>query len=233
MGASANHEGLGGHLVRTGHAYLLGRLAPGVIHEINNPLFAVLGLLEQVLVDLGPDSPFAHRLRLIEQSAVEIRDVVRALQGFAREPAGEPAAVDLAEAVRATVDVWARTSTARDVQATIEAGGHPRAVLAAGRGVTVPLLALLSNAERAMPGGGPIRIELAAAGAHAAVRVTDAGEGVPPSLASAVFEPGFTTREAPGYGLTVARAVARSQAGDVVLEPGGTGATFVLRLPVA
>jgi two-component system NtrC family sensor kinase len=220
------------HLAQIGHAYQLGRLVPGVIHEVNNPLFAVLGLLEQVLVDLGPGSPHERRLQLVEQSAVEIRDVVRALIGLAREPAGAPAAVELAPAVRATVELWERTSAARDVDATVE-GAAGLTVLAAGRGISVPLLALLSNAERALPDGGAIRVELADAGPDALVRVNDTGEGVPASLRDVVFDPGFSTRDAPGYGLAIARAVARSQGGDVVLEPGGAGATFALRLPAA
>ncbi|MCL2582132.1 MAG: ATP-binding protein, partial [Streptosporangiales bacterium] len=61
------------------------------------------------------------------------------------------------------------------------------------------------------------------------IAVSDDGPGVPPGLRERVFEPGASTQGSSGLGLGIARRVARSLGGDVVLS----GDEFVLRLPRA
>ena len=61
------------------------------------------------------------------------------------------------------------------------------------------------------------------------IAVSDDGPGVPPDLRESIFEPGASTQGSSGLGLGIARRVARSLGGDVVLH----GDEFVLRLPRA
>jgi signal transduction histidine kinase len=61
------------------------------------------------------------------------------------------------------------------------------------------------------------------------IAVGDDGPGVPPGLRESIFEPGTSTQGSSGLGLGIARRVARSLGGDVVLH----GDEFVLRLPRA
>ncbi len=66
------------------------------------------------------------------------------------------------------------------------------------------------------------------------LQVHDDGPGVAPAMVAGLFEPGTTDRvgSGSGLGLSLARRVARSTAGDVVLLPDGRpGATFVITLP--
>jgi signal transduction histidine kinase len=49
-------------------------------HEINNPLFAILGLTELLLAEAQEDSRARHRLELIHDSALEIKEIVRLAQ---------------------------------------------------------------------------------------------------------------------------------------------------------
>jgi signal transduction histidine kinase len=73
-------------LVEAGRLVALGELAPGAAHEVNNPLFAILGLVEFLLLEAQPGSKAHERLVLIQQSGNEIREVVKAVLDFAREP---------------------------------------------------------------------------------------------------------------------------------------------------
>ena len=47
-------------------------------HEINNPLFAILGLTELLIAEAEPGSRMRERLELIHTSALEIKEIVRA-----------------------------------------------------------------------------------------------------------------------------------------------------------
>ncbi|MBQ3269979.1 MAG: sensor histidine kinase [Clostridia bacterium] len=94
------------------------------------------------------------------------------------------------------------------------------------------LLNLISNALRFTPRGGEVRVEVAALGDAAEVRVIDSGAGIPPSRQGRVFLWG-ETEGGHGYGLPIARRLARAMGGELTLRSvPGKGATFTLRLPV-
>jgi len=56
------------------------------VHEINNPLFAILGLTEFLLRDVEPGSKSHERLLLIQQSGLEIKEIVKTLRDSPHEP---------------------------------------------------------------------------------------------------------------------------------------------------
>ena len=91
---------------------------------------------------------------------------------------------------------------------------------------------MLSNALRFTPRGGEVRVEVAALGDAAEVRVIDSGAGIPPSRQGRVFLWG-ETEGGHSYGLPIARRLARAMGGELTLRSvPGKGATFTLRLPV-
>ena len=89
-------------LVQSGKLAAIGELAAGVAHEINNPLFAILGLTEFLLKEAEPGSKAHQRLVLIQQTGLEIKEIVRALLDFARENAEERHIVKLDDVIRST-----------------------------------------------------------------------------------------------------------------------------------
>jgi signal transduction histidine kinase len=223
-------------LARLGRLLALGKLAPSVIHEINNPLFAILGLLEFLLAEAEPGTKTHQRLVLMQQSGLEIKEIVRTILDFAREQGEERIELDLGELARDTVELFRRTSVARDVESRVEAAPGPLTVVAGRQALTVALLALLSNAEQALPAGGTIVVEVSSRDGQVVARVTDTGAGVPEDAVPSLFDPFFTTRSqqgAAGLGLAIARAAARAHGGELTLERASPSATFALSLPAA
>ena len=221
-------------LTRAGKVAALGTLTPGVAHELNNPLFAVLGLLDLALADSEPGSRAHGRLTVARETALEMRATLRALVAFAREPAAERGPLDLGQAVRETVELVRRTSSGRDVAIVERFVAGPVNVLGSRNELRQSVLHLLANAIAALPDGGTVTVELRRSGKHVEVEVADTGRGVPEELRERIFEPFFTTSAATGgLGLAAARAIADGHAGTLALEPGDGGATFVLQLPVS
>jgi signal transduction histidine kinase len=222
-------------LARLGKLVMLGQLAPGVIHEINNPLFAILGLLEFLLPDAEPGSKGEQRLQLVQQSGLEIKEIVRSILDFARERTDEVADIELDAVVGDAMALFHRTSVARDVESRLEADGGPFVVRASRNRLKVVFLALLTNAQQAMPRGGTVTVTVARDADRIVARVTDTGEGVPAGVEAHIFEPFFTTRGdqgAVGIGLSIARAAVSEHGGDLSLARAtGPGATFVISLP--
>ncbi len=116
-------------LIEDARSIVLGALLPGAAHEINNPLFAIVGLVELVIADIEPGTRTYERLGLIRASAGEIRDVVQALTAFV--PAADhegPSLLD--QATRDTIQIVRRFALARDVEVEAEYPAGP--VLAPG-----------------------------------------------------------------------------------------------------
>jgi PAS domain S-box-containing protein len=224
-------------LVQSGKLAAIGELAAGVAHEINNPLFAILGLTEFLLKEVDDDSKSRQRLELIMQTGLEIKEIVRALLDFARENAEERHYVPLEEVVHSTVDLVRRTNAHKGV-ALVDSYAAPGArVLASPNQLKQVFLNLIANARQAMPAGGTVRVEVRQAGDHVVATVADDGPGIEPAVLDRIFEPFFTTKRqdgGTGLGLSVSLGIAESHGGSLtVASQPGQGATFTLRLPLA
>jgi two-component system, NtrC family, sensor kinase len=71
-------------LVPLARAAALGELAADVAHDVANPLFGVMGLVDLLLEDVPPGSDLAARVELVQRSTLEIRRTVQGLLDFAR-----------------------------------------------------------------------------------------------------------------------------------------------------
>ena len=81
----------------------LGDLAADVAHDVANPLFGVLGLVDLLLEDAAPGTDEEVRLRLVSQSALEMKATLAALLDFARPATSAAPRADLAAAARAAL----------------------------------------------------------------------------------------------------------------------------------
>jgi signal transduction histidine kinase len=214
----------------------VGELAAGVVHEINNPLFAILGLVEFLLREAEPGTKAHERLTLVHETGLEIKTIARALLDFARERPGEAETVNLASAAAATIELYRRTSAARDVEIVLRADPFVPVHGSAAQ-LKQLVLHLLANAREALPNGGTVAVAVLAAPGEAVLTVSDTGAGIPPFAQSRVFEPFFTThheRGATGLGLAAARAIAAGHGGTLTADsPPGSGARLTLRIPAA
>ncbi len=99
------------------------------------------------------------------------------------------------------------------------------------------LVNLLENALKYSPSEEAVRVQVAATGSEAVVRVIDHGPGVPPDERERIFEPfhrgsGRGEAAGAGLGLAIARGFAEANGGRIWVESrSGQGATFVLALP--
>jgi PAS domain S-box-containing protein len=224
-------------LVQSSKLASIGELAAGVAHEINNPLFAILGLVEFLLKDAQPGTKAHERLVLVQQTGLEIKEIVRALLDFARERSDEFAPVALELAVRQTLDLVRKTSAKKGIEIVERYPEEELVVQGSSNQLKQVILNVVTNAQHAMPEGGRITIELARDGDYATATVTDTGAGVPAEVVERIFDPFFTTKRevgGTGLGLSVSLGIAQMHGGDLTVDSQpGHGASFTLRLPLA
>jgi len=90
-------------LVPLARAAALGDLAADVAHDIANPLFGSIGLVDLLLEDAAPGSEDAARLQLLHEAALEMKGTLQALLDFARVAGDDAGDASLDEAVRSAL----------------------------------------------------------------------------------------------------------------------------------
>ena len=208
-------------------------LAAAVLHELNNPLHA-MGLLVDELVQSEDDEP--RRARLLGRVRAQLDRARGHLQTLREmrtggEPEVEGVTVD--RVVGAVVED-ARAAAGKD-GLFVDA---PGAVSVRARADPTYLRVILENlVENALAslregGGRGVTIRVSAEAARAVVRVCDDGPPIDARIDGALFEPLRSTKtHGLGLGLPIARALARSMRGDLLLEASATK-TFRLELPL-
>ena len=218
----------------------LGRLAAGVVHELNNPLTAVAAYSENLVEKLslaGGDPGDVAKLRRIREAAQRLQRLSRDLMAFARPPTDQRELVDLAALLEEAAVMC--EPALRAAGARVERSLEPVPAIWGQRGsLTQVFVNLITNAAQALPeGGGVVRLESALDGAHVAARVRDDGRGMPPEVKRRVFEPFFTTKkdgDGTGLGLPIVQGIVSRHGGAISVESkAGEGTAFTVLLPLA
>lgn len=153
----------------------LGRLTRGALHEIANPLLALVGTAEFALGDAEPGTKLHGRLELVQSTGREIAEIVRALQGFAREQSTPPARLALGDSAEAAVALVRRVSAVRDVELAVRRASEPEVVAAPGA-VAAALVELLLDGLADAERGDTVELVVSREGADAVAAVAGAGE---------------------------------------------------------
>lgn len=153
----------------------LGRLTRGALHEIANPLLALVGTAEFALGDAEPGTKLHGRLELVQSTGQEIAEIVRALQGFAREQSTPPTRLALGDSAEAAVALVRRVSAVRDVELAVRRDSEPEVVAAPGA-VAAALVELLLDGLADAERGDTVALVVSREGTDAVAAVAGAGE---------------------------------------------------------
>jgi two-component system NtrC family sensor kinase len=223
----------------------VGRLAAGVVHEINNPLATIAACAESLekRIEEGAfsDSPDAEDLReylgLIRDEAFRCKSITNGLLDFSRLRAGQRVPVDMTEVIKATARLVTHQQRGENVQIVVEAAAGLPAVSGDVGQLQQAVVALATNAIDAMPEGGTLTLRAIRSESRVLVQVTDTGIGITPENMTKIFDPFFTTKDVgrgTGLGLAVCYGILSDHGGRLDVRSSlGTGTTFTITLPIA
>lgn len=224
---------------RSSQLVVLGTIALGVAHDLNELLAAVLGRA-QLLRDRA-SAEQASQLDVIVSAARDAAAIVRRMLSFASDPdigATEP--VRLAAAVNDSLEFtrgrWEADARRRGVAYRLEVAIPDDLVVSAPPSALREIITnLIVNALQAMPEGGSLIIGGSADGGAARLEIRDTGVGMSPATLSRLFTLDAPTAKAGGHGVGLAtcRLLLGRMGGRIEAqsEP-DVGSTFTVSLPL-
>jgi two-component system sensor histidine kinase HydH len=218
----------------------IGRLAAGVAHEVRNPLGVIRASASMVQESFDPDDEAHRACRFICEESDRLNALIAALLTFARPTEPRRAAVDVEKALERALQIAAPELERRRIEVRRESLGTIPPAFADPDLLAQAVLDLLTNAVEAVADGGRVALRVEARAQALGVEVADDGPGVAEADRDQLFEPFFTTKASgTGLGLAMTQRIAQAHGGEVGYVPGrgagpgGRGACFRLRLPVA
>ena len=217
----------------------IGELAAGVAHEVNNPLSAIIGFSDLLLLD-AKDEKTRDMLQKIRSQGMRARDIVQNLLNFARSQRLVQEVMDLNAVIKEAVALVRRQLELDNIQVIEEYDPDlPRIVGDAGQLQQV-VLNMLQNAHDAimMSGqGSRVVVRTRRLGKDwVAFDVEDDGPGIPEDIREHIFNPFFTTKppgKGTGLGLSISHRIVKKHDGRITVRSRpGRGARFTVELPL-
>ena len=217
----------------------------GVSHELRTPLAQIRMFSETLLLGrVRSEGERVRSLEIVDQEARRLTHLVENLLHFSRSERQatrlSPAAAPLAPLVREAVEAFAPLAAARGVTFRTELRDGLVAPVDA-EALRQMLVNLLDNAVKYGPAEQTITVGLDSDDGKARIRVEDQGPGVPAADRERIWDRFWRLERdrgsavaGTGIGLSVVRELVALHGGRAWAEEGrgGTGARFVLELPL-
>lgn len=234
--ADAQHVQALAQLAQAQSMALVGQLAAGAVHDLNNLLLVLqlhLGTLREHAIDVDVNEAVVDMERAVTVASGLTRSMLR----LARPTPGVRTPQRIAPIIEETALLLSRTlPRSHTISVDVSDGGDAVVVVDPDR-LRQLVLNLVVNARDAMPTGGTIDIAVRRNGVGTvAIDVTDQGVGFDDEVKARIFEPFFTTKGAhgTGLGLGVVRSVVDECAGTIEVRSAvGAGTRFTVVLPGA
>ncbi len=225
-------------LMRSDRLAMIGQLAAGVAHEINNPLGSILLFSRLIMQQSDAEGRTRENLERIEKETKRCHTIVKSLLDFARErkPLVESVAVN--QLLDATLKLFEGQFLFQNIQVVRDYAPNLPAIQADRSQLQQVFMNIILNAADAMDGKGRLALSTRSGGDDRSIEIAiaDTGCGIPPENLGRIFDPFFTTKgvgHGTGLGLSVSYGIVQSHNGDIGVSSNPGGTTFTISLPAA
>lgn len=228
-------KGVQQELVAANRLAILGQVAAGVAHEINQPLATIRAYAEnaQTFLERQKIDTARENVGLIVDLTQRIATITDELRAFARKGRGAPEPVPLTNVLEGAV-ILLKTRFAGRIEAiSIDLPSDDLKVLGNRIRLEQVFINLFQNALEALQDKADARVEVTVEKTPTGVIVTvaDNGPGIPPEIRDVLFTPFNTSKEQGlGLGLVISKEILADYGGTISVESDETGTRFAVGL---
>jgi len=234
---------------------VIGTLASGVAHDLNNILSGIVSYPELLLMDLPEDSPLRGPINTIKRSGERAAVIIQDLLTLARR--GVPISQilnfnDIISNLKSSPEFQNLKLYHPGVKVVFELEMPLKNIKGSSVHISKSLINLISNAAEAIEGRGRITVsignrlidtpekgykQIIEKGQYATISIEDTGSGISETDLPRIFEPFYTKkvmgRNGTGLGMPVVWGTLKDHNGFIdVKTTEGRGTTFTLFFPV-
>jgi nitrogen fixation/metabolism regulation signal transduction histidine kinase len=217
-------------------------LARRLAHELKNPLFPLQITIENLrkarkLSETEFEEVFQESTGTLLAEVGNLKTIIGRFSDFAKMPPPRFEAVDLNAIVLNVMklyDAQLKAEGRSKIDPELHLTEGELRIQADGEQLRRAIGNLVLNAIDAMPNGGVLRIASSCQDGHVRLSVSDTGQGLTEEECARLFTPYYTTKQhGTGLGLAIVQSVVSDHGGKIsVVSTPGSGATFVIELPV-
>lgn len=214
----------------------VGKLAAGVVHEINNPLDGVIRYTNILINQIENNSVSQEYLLEAKKGLNRIANITKSLLEFSRQVNAPSAKVNKYIDLTRLID-----ESLEFLYNEVNDGIHvhkrhkdnlPKIM---DLGISHVVVNILKNAFDSMPNGGVLEISTDINGSNLEMNFKDTGIGISPEVQEQIFEPFFSTKsidKGTGLGLAISNEIVNKYGGRIVVKSStGEGSTFTVLIP--
>ena len=225
----------------------IGKLAAGIAHEINNPLAAISGCVEGLLLrskdatllQVPTFEDFPDYLRIVEDEISRCKGIINNLLDFSRSRGILQEEIRINETLEQTLQLLSHHKEFKKINVVKQFDPHCPGVVGNSGEMRQVFLAMAINAMDAMNESGTLTVrtgsEIRNDQNFAWIQFQDTGIGIPQENINKIFDPFFTTKpigKGTGLGLSICYGIVRSHNGFINVESEvGKGSTFHIYVP--
>jgi len=231
----AKLQGVQQDLVQANRLAILGQVAAGVAHEINQPVATIRAYAENagVFLDRQQTEPVKENLSAIAALTERIGTITEELKAFARKGRTAPEPVDLRSVIEGAVVLLRSRFAGRLDALKIELPPTGLGVVGTRIRLEQVLINLFQNALEALENRDQAKVEVSVRETSEEVEivVSDNGPGIPAAILDSLFTPFNTSKEKGlGLGLVISKDIVVDYGGRIDVERNGNGTRFTVYL---
>jgi two-component system C4-dicarboxylate transport sensor histidine kinase DctB len=231
----AKLQGVQQDLVQANRLAILGQVAAGVAHEINQPVATIRAYAENanVFLDRRQMEPVKENLSAIAALTERIGTITEELKAFARKGRTAPEPVDLRSVIEGAVVLLRSRFAGRLDALKIELPPTGLGVVGTRIRLEQVLINLFQNALEALEGRDEAKVEVSVRETSEEVEivVSDNGPGIPAAILDSLFTPFNTSKEKGlGLGLVISKDIVVDYGGRIDVESNDSGTRFTVHL---
>ncbi len=214
----------------------VGKLAAGVVHEINNPLDGVIRYVNILLAQMVENPVGREYLLEAKKGLSRIANITKSLLDFSHQVNSTAHEnknyIDTHSLIEESLDILSSKFNDKVIINKKYKEGLPRIV---DFGLSHVFINILENALDAMPDGGKLEISTDLNDSMVTIIFRDTGIGINPEIKDRLFEPFFTTKsmgKGTGLGLPISKEIISKYEGNIEVKSClGQGSTFTVLIP--